>query len=231
VLALAIALAIDPSAELAPRQELDPVGTPPAPPPLPPATDGAARDGAARDGAAPDGAASTWSARASLGASVAFGIAPHPVLGPSALLAFRRDDAAALQEVGLGFVFRTGAPELVRGARADFDFYAARATLCVRGIELATPLYAAPCFVFEAGAVTGVGSNLPVTSRVTRFWAAAAALVRLEQALPAGFFVTLEGGAVLPLTRYRFVFRNPDTGVHDVPAVTAEAGLHVGVGF
>jgi hypothetical protein len=167
----------------------------------------------------------------SLGASAAFGIAPHPSFGPAAGLGLRHRRAAVLRELGLAFVFRTGASELIRGARADFRFLASRATLCARGIEIATSLYVAPCFVLEAGAVTASGSDLPVTGRQTRFWAAAEALIQLEHALPAGFFVSLEGGAALPVTRYRFVFKTPDTRVHDVPLLTAQVGLRLGVGF
>jgi hypothetical protein len=219
VLALATALAIDPHAELAPHQELEPV----------PAT-GPTQVSPAPAEALPEGGREHWSARASLGASAAFGIAPAPSFGPYASLAFRRE-RALFEELGLGLVFRTGAPELVGGARADFLFYAAKPTLCLRGLELTAKLHTAPCLSFEAGGVTGVGSDLPVSSRETRFWAASEALLRLEQALSASLFVTLECGAVLPLTRYRFVFLNPDTPVHDVPAVSAEAGLRIGAGF
>ena len=220
VLALATALAIDPRAELQPHENLEPVRPSPpseAPPKAPEMPHKGGDDG--------------WSARASIGVAVAFGFAPHPSLGPTAMLALRRDRAPVLEEVGLGFTFRTGAAELVRGARADFHFYVARPTLCFRGIEIAGPLHVAPCLVFEAGAVTGVGSDLPIASRATRFWAAAEVLLRLEYPLPAGFFVNLEGGGVLPLTRYRFVFRNPDTPVHEVPVVTAEVALRVGASF
>jgi hypothetical protein len=84
---------------------------------------------------------------------------------------------------------------------------------------------------FEAGVVTGRGSDLPAPARSTRFWAAAEALLRLEFALPADFFITLEGGASAPLTRYRFVFQSPDTLIYEVPPVTAEALVHVGTGF
>ena len=229
VLALAVALAIDPRAELAPSQGLEPVRPGPERPadtPLPrPARP--ARSSAPRQGAQE----TSWSPHASLGASAAFGIAPHPSFGPVVGLGLRHGRAALLRDLGLAFTFRSGAPELIRGARADFRFLTSRATLCMRGLELAKSFYAAPCLVLEAGAVTASGSDLPVTGRKTRFWAAAEGLIQLEHALPAGFFAALEGGAVLPMTRYRFVFKSPETRVHDVPQLAAQLGLRLGVGF
>jgi hypothetical protein len=229
VLALAIALAIDPRAELAPSQELEPVRPPAEPPadtplPKPPrSADSSTRRERTEE--------VSWSPRMSLGASAAFGIAPHPSFGPAAGFGLRDERAALLRELGLAFVFRTGASALIRDATADFHFLAARATLCARGIQVAKSLHAGPCFAFEAGAVKASGSDLPVTGSTTRFWAAAEGLIQLEHALPAGFFVTLEAGAALPVTRYRFVFKTPDTRVHDVPLLTAQLGLRLGVGF
>jgi hypothetical protein len=226
VLALAIALAIDPRAELAPSQELESARPPTAPLPETPLPSPARpSDTSTRREHAP------WSPRVSLGASAAFGIAPHPSFGPVAGLGLRRGGSGLLRELGLAFVFRTSASASIRDARADFHFLASRATLCARGIRIAKSLHAVPCFAFEAGAVTASGSDLPITGRTTRFWAAAEGLIQLEHALPAGFFVTLEGGAALPLTRYRFVFENPDVGIHDVPLLTAQVGFRLGVGF
>jgi hypothetical protein len=229
VLALAVALAIDPRAELAPRQQLEPVRPPPKPSPdtPPPKLVPGAQSPARRQRAQE----ASWSPGALLGASAAFGIAPHPSFGPTAGVSLRQHHAALLRELGLALAYRSGAPELIRGARADFRFLTSRATLCARGIELAKSLYASPCFVFEAGAVTASGSDLPVTARETRFWAATEGVVQLEHALPAGFFMTLDGGAVIPLTRYRFVFRSPETSVHEVPQLAAQLGSRLGLAF
>jgi hypothetical protein len=234
VLALATALAIDPRAELMPRENAERAGsavrpdvTSPAPAGPAPSSQAASRDTAsARE--APESGGKRWSVRASLGAAVALGPAPQPSLGPFALLALRHD-RAALEEVGLGFVFRTGASELVGRAKADFHFYAARPIVCLRGVELTASLQIAPCALVELGAVTGVGSEITMASRATRFWAAAAGLVRLQYSLSAEFFASLEAGAGLPLTRYRFVFLSPETSIHEVPLVTAEAGLRIGM--
>lgn len=236
VLALATALAIDPRAELMPRESAERVGsavpldvTSPAPAGAAASSQAASRDTASPEPEeAPESGGKHWSARASIGAVAALGPAPQPSLGPLALLALRHD-RAALEEVGLGFVFRTGASELVGRAKADFHFYAARPTVCLRGAELTASLQIAPCALVELGAVTGVGSEIAMASRATRFWAAAAGLVRLEYSLSAEFFASLEAGAGLPLTRYRFVFLSPETSIHEVPLVTAEAGLRIGM--
>lgn len=240
VLALATALAIDPRAELAPDRELEPTAPPSATPGATAAAGSAAPSSAAPMAAplgsdepeAPDGRVrASWSARLSLGASAAFGVAPRPTFGPVALLGVRRQRATLLRDAELGFVFRTGSPELVQGARAEFRFYAARGLLCSRGLELTTRLYTAPCLAVEVGAVSAAGADLPVTARPKSFWAVVEALVRLEARLSSALFVGLEGGAVLPLTRYRFVFLDPDTRVHDVPAISAQAGLRIGADF
>ena len=62
-------------------------------------------------------------------------------------------------------------------------------------------------------------------------WATAELLLRLELALGGEWFMTFEGGAASPLTRYRFVFENPETSIHEVPAVTLTSALRVGAGF
>jgi hypothetical protein len=222
VLALATALAIDPRAELAPHQTLDeetesesqlePSSRPPSyePPSVP---------------------SGAWTPRWALGATVAFAVAPRPALGASLLLALERHGVPPFGEFGVELVYRQTGSEAVRDARATFHFYAARPGLCAAGVALGASLLLAPCLLVEVGAISGVGSEIPNSTRTTRFWAAGELQARLELGLGSGGFVTLDGGVQLPLTRYRFVFENPDTQIHDVPVVAAQAGLRVGTSF
>ena len=93
------------------------------------------------------------------------------------------------------------------------------------------PVRILPCVLMELGGITGVGSEIPDSAKRTRFWATAEVLLRLEVALGAEWVTTLEGGAAAPLTRYKFVFENPDTPIYEVPALTGTAALRVGRSF
>lgn len=176
---------------------------------------------------------SVWSPRWAFGATAAFGAAPRPAFGVSGLLELNREGPgpAPIGEVGLELAYRRAGSTPIRDAEATFQFYVARPTLCASAVVLGASLRIVPCVVMELGGVTGVGSELPTSSRQNRFWAAVEAQLRLELALDGAWFVTLEGGAAAPLTRYEFVFENPNTSIHEVPALTAAATLRVGRSF
>ena len=89
----------------------------------------------------------------------------------------------------------------------------------------------APCFVIELGAVTGTGSQIPNSAERTNFWASAELQFRLELALGDAWFFTLEAGPAVPLTRYQFVFDNPNTEIHEVPAIAVTGALRMGASF
>lgn len=176
---------------------------------------------------------STWSPRWAFGATAAFGAAPRPALGVSGLVELRREGPgpAPIGEVGLELAYRQAGSTPIRDAEATFRFYVARPTLCASAVVLGAPLRIIPCVVMELGGVTAVGSEIPTSSKQNKFWAAAEVQLRLELALDEAWFVSLDGGAAAPLTRYEFVFENPDTSVHEVPALTATAALRVGSSF
>ena len=176
---------------------------------------------------------STWLPRWALGATAAFGAAPRPAFGLSGLIELHREGPgpAPIGEVGLELAYRRAGSTPIRDAEATFHFYVARPTLCASAVVLGASLRIVPCVVMELGGVTGVGSEIPTSSKQHRFWAAAEVQLRLELALSAAWFMTLEGGAAAPLTRYKFVFENPDTSIHEVPALTATAALRVGRSF
>ncbi|HEX9621423.1 MAG TPA: hypothetical protein VF989_14870 [Polyangiaceae bacterium] len=221
VLALATALAIDPRAELAPRHDFEPAPPPPGPKSeLPPAASEAGSKAEHR----------SFAPRLSLGATVAFGATPGPSLGPSVLFALRSRRASLLGEVGLELAYRQAPSELVRDATADFYFLVARPALCLRAFEI-DALRAAPCLSTELGSVIGQVSGLPESSQSARFWAVAEALLRLELPLGTAWFASVDGGAAWPLTRYRFIVKNPDTSIHEVPILTAQTAVRLGAEF
>ena len=176
---------------------------------------------------------SVWSPRWAFGATASFGTAPRPAFGLSGLIELHREGPgpAPIGDVGLELAYRRAASSAVRDAEASFHFYVARPTLCASAVVLGAPLRIVPCVVTELGGVTGVGSEIPDSSEQSRFWAAIEVQLRLELALDTAWFISLEGGAAAPLTRYKFVFENPDTSIHEVPALTATAALRIGRSF
>ena len=67
----------------------------------------------------------------------------------------------------------------------------------------------------------------PATER--RFWAAAEIPLRAELELSARSLLGISAGVVLPATRYRFSFLDPDTPIYDIPAFGFAAGVKFGV--
>jgi len=96
--------------------------------------------------------------------------------------------------------------------------------------RLASPLTLEPCAVFEMGGVTGVGSDLPTSHTRTKQWAAAELGLRADLRL-GEWLLTLDAGLAAPLTRYRFVFQNPDTSIHQVPTWSVTSALRIGRAF
>ena len=147
------------------------------------------------------------------------------------LVALHRTGHGPLGEIGIELAYRNAGSTLVADAKATFQFYVARPTLCASGVQLGAALSLSPCALFEVGAVTGSGSEIPNSSERTRFWASTELQVRLELALGDTWFLTLEAGPAVPLTRYQFVFENPNTDIHEVPVIAATAALRIGASF
>jgi hypothetical protein len=228
VLALATALAIDPRAELdlgdAPGSPERSPSEPPSPP-LPPAT-----SEAFEPEPPPPPPRGPWTWNGAVGPSFAFGPAPQTAIGGSFLVErANRVSGSPVSSVGLELLYLNASPEDIGGATAAFQYFLARPRLCAFALGSADGLALAPCLGVDLGAVTGAGSNIPNEATRTRFWGSVDVLVRLSLALGYVFFVEVEGGLGLPLTRYQFVFRNPDTKVYDVPAGTGLLTVRLGV--
>ncbi|MFO7181312.1 MAG: hypothetical protein DIU78_021600 [Pseudomonadota bacterium] len=168
-----------------------------------------------------------WTSRLALGARAAFGPTPEPAAGAAALLSFVKRRALPFDEIALELAHAYARSEPIRSARATFHFFLVRPLLC-NGALAIHDLRLAPCLAFESGVVSASGSEIPNPSQRLRFWAAGQALLKLEVALSETWFLALEGGVSFPLSRYRFVFLNPSTAIHDVPAITAVSALRLG---
>jgi hypothetical protein len=243
VLALATALAIDPTASLeAVEAAPDPEPEPNArsrsaqarsttPPQASEAEDGNADEGfSAGDGALP-AAFFAWKWHLALGPSLAVGFAPKPSVG--AAIALERGTfagAAPVSAFGVELSYLRGLPKEVNGATSSFDFFLARPRVCFLAFVFGHARLS-PCAVFELGAVSGHGSELPLSQSHTRFWASAQIAPRLTLPIAAAWFLDADAGLVFPLTRYRFVFRKPDTLVYPVPAVAGAFSVKLGHSF
>jgi hypothetical protein len=92
-------------------------------------------------------------------------------------------------------------------------------------------LTVSPCIAAELGLVTAAGSNLPHAETHQRFWATAEALVRFQLILSDSWFLVMDSGAALPLTRYHYVFNQPETSIYATPAVALGITLGAGIRF
>ena len=232
-LALATSLAIDPNATLTPAVAAtnEATASPAAPQP-------AAAPTPRFDEAPPDSGAERSKERGTrafglaLGPSVVTNLAPDVAVGGSAELTWgERVPRGALSSLGLSFTFVRSGSHSTNGATSSFDFATARPELCSIGLVVSNGLGVAPCFGAELGAVVGRGSNIAVPETSSRFWLALDASLRLRGFVSERWFVEASGGGVFPLTRYRFVFRDPETPVHDVPVAGLVFAAKLGVRF
>jgi hypothetical protein len=245
VLALATALAVDPRAELAPDESLDAedgtgdvepapgveVATgnePPASPPNP------VEVAPARDAPDPDlvptpsffsGGEPSWAFSGGARVVTVLGTAGGGSLSFAAL------DAAQSPFVGLELAALLPADARVDGATARFRLLLARPTFCARALDASAAITLAACLALELGSVSGAGRNLPRALERERLWFAPELLLRLDVAVSSIVFLELDLGAQFPITRYHFVFEEPLTSIHQVPAVAGGAAGRVGVRF
>jgi len=227
VLALATALAIDPQASLAPEPEAERAPEP-EPPPVElvasPPSDAPAKVPPPNDR---EPMAAAWII--GVGPALEAAIAPRVAFGGSLELAWRPRGRGPVSSVGVETIYLRTPVHEGAGASSAFQFVYAKPSACSVALGWQKGSGLAPCVGVELGAVTGSGSDIPHTSTRTRVWSAVDLGLRLFQTLGESWFLAAEGTVVLPITRYKFVFLNPDTPVYSVPAAAAGASLRFGV--
>jgi hypothetical protein len=226
-LALATSLAIDPNASLTPESATS--TTPPPTEQSKPPENEHHETSSDRDGGKRTASGGAW--EAALGPSVALSIGPRPALG-GALRAgyFSGKPSAALSAFGLELTFLATLPKTVETASSRFWFTFARPELCSMGVGT-SHVALLPCLGAELGAVTGRGSDIADAATRTRFWAAFDAGPRLRANLSDTWFFEADARLLVPLVRYEFVFRDPDTTVHRIPPVGGLFGVKLGTSF
>jgi len=163
-----------------------------------------------------------------LGPSLASGIAPRISLGAAASLGWEARPGALVAWLGLEITALRALSTPVGTASSSFDFVHGRPTLCLFALALSTEFRIMPCLAAELGVVIGRGSNIAAASTETRFWGAAEVGARARLELGRAWFVQADASLVLPLTRYDFVFEDPNTPIYTVPSLAAAAGAKLG---
>lgn len=160
-----------------------------------------------------------------LGPAVRTGMSPGLGFGVVAGLGFERQGTGQPLSFGLEL---TGlvAPDVERGGgKAAFELLAGRPQACWLLAQLTDGLRLVPCLGAEFGVVVGHGAGLPDPATQVRFWAAATIPVRLEARLSPRFLLEIEASAILPFTRYQFVFAEPESSVFNVPFIAAGGAM------
>lgn len=228
-LALATALAIDPTASFAPRRDEPPPEEPPADPLVVPDYDGSTVIDPP-DPIAPYRQGGSAGTDVMVGPAIHVGIGPAPAYG-GVLLLEGRSALPALGSGGVQLLLATVPTEPVAGAAVSFDLALARPHACLFPIPTRGQLRLMSCLGVELGVVRARGSDLPLPAEQTLFWAAGTFGPRLLWDLSDRWSLDVDGSAVVPFKRYGFRFDNPETRVHAANPVVYSLALRVGAGF
>jgi hypothetical protein len=241
VLALATALAIDPQASLAPAEP----GTEPASEPgtapddsapfaapfaEPSATGEPAGDSGVNEESEPGSPAPIGPWSLVLGPTLEGGVTPRLAYGGSVGFGWRSlGGRGAVSALGLDVTLLHSPSGSSGRATSSFQLLYARPGICSLALRWDLVSGVAPCLGAELGVITGSGENIPFAWTRSRFWAAIEMGARLHQALGAVWFLEADANVVLPVTRYRFVFRDPTTRLFSVPSAAGAGGVRIGM--
>lgn len=191
-------------------------------------------DGPPRDslGAGPDEMRQRGGARIvlGLGPSLMAGVTPPAALGVSISATWSNRRAGAwLSSYGADVTWLRAPGSETAGATATFQLLYARPAICAIRLGGDDGISLSPCLGAELGMISGWGSNLPLEERHTKLWAALELFARVRIGVKNDWSLEAQAGPSLPLTRYEFLFRSPDTEVHTVSRVALAAGVRVGL--
>lgn len=232
-LGLVAALAIDPEAKTAPREELRIVSSEPAPelPESPKRAEPRAETRAPSPVAsrASEQEPSRWRWSVGLASSVLSGPASQWLftLGPEAELVRVSGTTASSFSLALrGAQTGTVGPS---DAQASFRFGAARLALAPLGIE--DRFRARLALLVDLGLLEAEGKDVAVPQSQTRFYAATGLGAKLGHHLGERVYLDLFAAALANLTRDRFVFETPRTPVYELPFASFDVGISAGYLF
>lgn len=224
VLALATALAIDPSAELLPpgsapgttdtsggregsKEGEPPRESEPTPTPAPVSQDVPVPYDP--PDALPSGA-SVELLGVAAGVRAEWAATPYPALGPALSVDFGDEDATWTFGAAASLLFT--ASKEVATARADFRIIAATLNACSLAFRWQV-VQAGGCLQGDFGDIYATSSDIPLGESAHRFWATIGVHLKLVTRLSDDWGLALDVGPNLLLTQYRFEFNEPDTRV------------------
>lgn len=241
VLALATALAIDPSAELLPSgtegegspERVDTSAAssvaPPAKPPLPaaplPSDSPIPYD-------PPDALPSDSGRRVlriAAGPRVEWAATPYPAVGPT--IALELGAEAATWTVGIAASLLLTPSKEVATAQADFRILTASLHVCSLAFRWQNWVQAGPCLQADFGDIYATASDIPFRESTHRFWSTLGVNLELLTQLSNDWHLALDIGPKLILTQYRFEFNEPDTKVFQQGSWAGSARLMLGRSF
>jgi hypothetical protein len=204
--------------------------SPSAPPPR--SQQGTTRPSAARDDSAPRADARAmdgwrWSAGARFEATLV--LTSGWALGPGAFVGLRRERGGIFSpSVRLGASYAVADIEAERGS-ARLQWVVGRADGCPLRLG-SDALAVEPCAGLGLGALHGEGTVEQPQSDLSG-WAELDVALRAQALLWQRLLLEVEGKAVVPLSRYRFLFRDPDQEIRRIRSVGAAVGLGAGASF
>ncbi len=240
VLALATALAIDPTAEISPEMasgEQEPLSddTSPASPRSrgeapPPAS--SELDVTPYPSDPPDGLPRTPTQVAlalAIGPKVEWAATPNAAVGPSVAAELHAEDLSWTLGVTASALFTPS--QTIDEAQADFRLLNAAVQLCGLALRWQRYVHGGPCVNLRVGALRAASSNIPFPEEVYKFWSTLGVHLRLLVELTEQWHLHADVGPNLVLTQYRFEFNEPNTEVFQQGLWTGSGQLMLGYRF
>jgi hypothetical protein len=240
VLALATALAIDPTAELSPEtasgeQESLPDDTSPASPgsrgEAPPPTS-AELDVTLYPSDPPDELPRTptqFALAVAIGPQLEWAATPNAAVGPSVAAELRTEDLSWTLGITASALFTPS--QTIDDAQADFRLLDAAVQLCGLALHWQRYVHGGPCVNIQVGAIRAASSNIPFPEEVYEFWSTVGVHLRLLIELTEHWQLHADVGPNLVLTKYRFEFNEPNTKVFQQGPWTGSGQLMLGYRF
>jgi hypothetical protein len=167
---------------------------------------------------------------ADLRALAVAGAAPDPMFGAGALLHLELGDGPLLQQIRIGARYAiSDTTDVSGGGSARFVLAAATIEECPARVRLGD-FALAPCVQLDVGALGGQGYIANARSDA-KPWVDVGAFAEGRWAIGRTFFVLAKGGLIVPLTKVRYHFDNPDVSIHTAAAIGGAAEIGAGLYF
>ena len=170
---------------------------------------------------------SPWDYGVGLQLGARAGLAPEWALVEAAFLEARRTSPGPFGfSARLAFMRAPSVAHTVASGTTEFAWWAARLEGCPVRLRLLEPVALLPCAGMHIGRLTATGKPSPEFGEgqeVTHTWVDGFAGLRLEVSLLRWLSLQAQAELLVPITRFQYVFENPETPIYQVPAVAGGA--------